>query len=227
MLRRIWSILVKLVKSLFESAPDPREREMVARNRHEGLLTRITDTRQRVQTVREQLEHATASSRRETVSLLDEARLLVETGDEGTARMVLYRRQAVLDRIRSLEGQLARIMREGQMLASVGDMLESEIAIRSAHHHVSDARYDAAVMRATVTEALAGVSDEFSDLLTELSAANERAEFMESRADALDELVEIGVLSSCAPLPQVGIEPHYEEVEALLEQMRGGEGQRS
>ena len=218
MLRRIWNMLLRLVKSLFASAPDPRESEKAARHGHEDLLARITDARGRVQAIQSQLEHALASSRREVGSLLDEARRLVEIGHEDTARLVLHRRQAALERIQALEGQLARVTLEDQALAGVGDRLESAIAVRSAHQQISAVRYDAAAVRATVTEALTGVSDEFSGLLAELSAASERAEYMESRADALDELVEIGVLSSDAPLTHLsGAESHSAEVEALLE----------
>ena len=221
MLRRIWNMLVRLVKSLFASAPDPRESEKAARRGHEDLQARITDARDRIQTIQSQLEHALASSRREVASLLDEARRLVETGREDAARVVLHRRQAVIDRVRVLDGQLARVTLEGQALASASDRLESTIVVRSAHQYVSAARYDAAAVRATVTEALTDVSDEFSGLLSELRQADERAEYMESRADALDELVEIGVLSSGVPTSQtVGVESHADEVETLLEEIR-------
>ena len=225
MLRRIWNMLVRLVRSLFASAPDPRESEKAARRGHEDLLARVTDARGRVQTIQEQLEHAVASSRGEVADLLDEARRLVEAGREDAARMVLHRRQATLDRIRILDGQLARVTLEDQALASASDRLESEIAVRSARQGVSAARYDAAEARAKVTEALTDVSEEFSDLLAELRDADERAEYMESRADALDELVEIGVLSSHIPLPQTaGEESYSEEVEMLLGQMRHSVG---
>ena len=218
MLRRILNMLLRLVKSLFASAPDPRESEKAARHGHEDLLARITDARGRVQTIQLQLEHALASSRQEVASLLNEARRLVEIGREDAARLVLHRRQAALERIQSLEGQLARVTLEDQALAGVGERLESAIAVRSTHQHISAVRYDAAAVRATVTEALTGVSEEFSGLLAELSAASERAEYMESRADALDELVEIGVLSSDASLTHLpGAESHSTEVEALLE----------
>ena len=221
MLRRIWNMLLRLVRSLFASAPDPRESEKAARHGHVDLLARITDARGRVQAIQSQLEHALASSRREVGSLLDEACRLVEIGREDAARLVLHRRQATLERIQSLEGQLARVTLEDQALAGVGDRLEGAIAVRSAQQHISAVRYDAAAVRATVTEALTGVSDEFSDLLAESITASERAEYMESRADALEELVEIGVLSSDAPLTHLsGAESHSAEVEALLERIR-------
>ena len=221
MLRRIWNALVKLVRSLFESAPDPRESERSARDSHQELLIRIAVARSRVQSIREQLEHGVAVSQREVESLLHEARYLVEGGRDDAARVVLHRRQAALHRVRVLDEQLTRVTLEDHALASASYKLESEMALRSARQGLSAARYDAAEARAKVTEALTEVSDEFSDLLAELRDADERAECMESRADALDELVEIGVLPSYLSLPQmVSMEPHCNEVEALLEGIR-------
>ena len=199
MFRRIWLIFVRLVKSLFAPAPDPRKSETAARQRHEDLLARIADARSRVQTIHAQLERRVTASRREAPRLLDEARRLVETGHEDAARVVLRRRQTALDRIRLLDELLARVIWEGQTLASVEDGLKGEIAVRSAHQDAAAARFDAAEARATVTEALTGVSDDFSGVAAELRLADERAEHMESRADALDELVEIGVLRAYSP----------------------------
>ena len=214
-------MLVDLVRSLFASAPDPRESERSARDSHQELLARIVDARSRVQTIHAQLEHAVASSNREVASLLEEARRLVETGHEDAARVVLHRRQVVIDRVLLLDTQLARVTLEDQALAGASDRLESEMAVRFARQGVSAARYDAAEARARITEVLTDVSDEFSDLLSELRAADERAEDMEVRADALDELVGIGVLSPQLSLPQlVSDESHSDEVETLLDQMK-------
>ena len=220
MLRRILNMLARLLRSLFASAPDPRESEK-ARNGHEDLLARISAARRRIRTVQGQLEHGVASSRREVAGLLDEARRLVEAGRDDAARVVLHRRQTALERLRLLDSQLARIVLEDHALVSARDRLEGEMALRSARQGVSAARFDAAEARAKVTEALTDVSDEFSDLLAELWAADERAESMEARADALDELVDVGVLSSFSTLPRLPDgEPHSEEVEAVIAQIR-------
>ena len=121
----------------------------------------------------------------------------------------------------SLDAQLARVTLEDQALANASERLESEIVIRSARQGLSAARYDAAEARARVTEALTDVSGEFSELLAELRDADERAECMEARADALDELVGIGVLSTHLPLPKVVTdESHCENVETLLAQIK-------
>ena len=163
-----------------------------------------------------------ASAQCEVDGLFAQARQLVEVGREDAARVVLHRRQTALDRVRVLDEQLARVTLEDQALASARDRLESEMAVHFARQGVSAARLDVAEARARVTEVLMDVSDEFSELLTELRDADERAECMEARADALDELVEVGVLSPAITLPQVlSVESHSGEVESLLEEMRG------
>ena len=168
------------------------------------------------------MEQGVESSQREVADLLGEARRLVEAGREDAARVVLHRRQTALERLRLLDRQLARIVLEDHALASAGDRLEGEVALQTARQGVTAARYDAAEARAKVTEALTDVSDEFSELVADLRDADERAEYMESRADALDELVEIGVLSSCNSMTVTAHEKSYgDEVETLLEQMRG------
>ena len=219
-------MLVELLRSLFASAPDPRESER-AQGGHEDLLARISAARGRIRTVQSQLERGVASSQREVADLLDEARRLVEAGRDDAARVVLHRRQTALERLRLLDSQLARIVLEDHALASAGDRLEGEMALRTARQGVSAARYDAAEARAKVTEALTDVSDEFSDLLAELCAADERAESMEARADALDELVDVGVLSLPVSSTQVlSAESSHDEVDTLLEkimqEVRGG-----
>ena len=214
-------MLVELVRSLFAPAPDPRESER-PRGRHENLLARISAARSRIRAVQGELEQGVESSQREVAGLLGEARRLVEAGRDDAARVVLHRRQTALERLRLLDRQLARIVLEDHTLASAGDRLEGEVALHTARQGVTAARYDAAEARAKVTEALTDVSEEFSELVAELRDADERAEYMESRADALDELVEIGVLSSCNSMTVAAHEESYgDEVEAMLERMRG------
>ncbi len=73
-----------------------------------------------------------------------------------------------------------------------------------------------------VAEALTDVSDDFSDLLAEVWASDERPENMEARADALDELVEVGVLTPATTMSQVlCVESHSGEVESLLGEIKG------
>ena len=172
-------MLVKMVKSLFASAPDPRDPSERPRR------TSSTEV---------------AQGRR---GLTKNGSLRFSSKVDASLRL-LHRRQAVLDRV----SWAARP-------PDTRDQLEERIGARSFA-----ARQNLAA--GSSGSLLTDVSGEFSDLLAELKDADERAEHMEARADALDELVGIGVLSPQLSLPQlVSDDSHSDEVESLLEKLRG------
>ena len=94
------------------------------------------------------------------------------------------------------------------------------------HKDVASARFDAAEARVTVSEALSGISDELIELPSTTGLTDERAEYMQARADAIDELVCLGVLSysDVGPVNGLRIEDGDldEEVEAVLRQIKSG-----
>ena len=220
MFPRILDTLSRLAGPLLKSAPDPREQNSPGRG-HEDLLLRITDARSRIQAVRTHLEDWHASATQEAADLLEEARRLVGADNEEAARVVLRRRASVFGRLTIMDEHLAQISEEDRILEDAGVRLESEITLRSVRYGISAARYDAAAARVTVTEVLSDISEEFSDVVEDLSVADERAADMEARADALDELVGLGVLMPAhlaTPYPQPDVDS--DEVERLLEQLR-------
>ena len=220
MIPRMSDMLSRLVKPLLDPAPDPREREGSGRE-HEELLSRISDARSRVQAVQPRLRSWRSSAGREAASLLEEARRLVEGDNEAAARVVLRRRLVTLDRVSVMDSHLAQIAEEDRILENASVRLESEVAVRAVRYGISVARYDAAEARVTVTEVLAEISEEFSGMVGELSAADERTEDMEARADALDELVEMGVLSAAVCIPGAASQgQRSNEVESLIDQLR-------
>ena len=225
MIRRILSIVKSWIKALFAPAEDPRERPPSGRRRQAELLGRVRDARERIEATRTQLEREMESGRREVPRLRDEARRLLHDDREDVARLVLRRGQAAVEHIRFLEDQIAQVDREAQTLAAIEDKLRTQIAAYSAHKDVATARFDAAEARVTVSEALSGISDELLDLPSTTGLTDERAEYMQARADAIDELVGLGVLRSSAGSvsgPESEDGDFVEEVEAVLRQIKKG-----
>ena len=103
-------------------------------------------------------------------------------------------------------------------------MLRTEVIASDAHKDVATARFDVAEARVTVSEALSGISDEFANVSQALQIADERTEYMQARADAIDELVGLGVLSSSAVRPVSGFQVEDgdldDEVEVVLEELK-------
>ena len=228
MIRRVLSILKSWIKALFAPAKDPREGPPSGRRRQADLLARVRDARVRIEATRTTLEREMESSRGETARLRDEARRLLHDDREDVARLVLRRRQAAVEHVRFLEEQIAYVDRDAQALAAAEYMLRTEVAASATHKDVATARFDAAEARVTVSEALSGISDELLDLPSTTGLTDERAEYMQARADAIDELEGLGVLSYSAVGPVNGsrIEDGDldEEVEMVLEELKCGMG---
>ena len=228
MIRRVLSILKSWIKALFAPAKDPREGPPSGRRRQANLLARVRDARERIEATRTTLEREMESSRGETARLRDEARRLLHDDREDVARLVLRRRQAAVEHVRFLEEQIAHVDRDAQALAAAEYMLRAEVIASDAHKDVATARFDVAEARVTVSEALSGISDEFANVSQALQVADERTEYMQARADAIDELVGLGVLSYSAVGPVNGsrIEDGDldEEVEMALRQIKSGAG---
>ena len=228
MIRRILTILRSWVKVLFASANDPREGLSSGRKGQGELLARVRDARERIETTRANLEREMEYSRGEIPRLREDARRLLQDDREDVARLVLRRRQAAVEHVRFLEEQIAHVDRDAQALAAAEYMLRTEVAASAAHKDVATARFDAAEARVTVSEALSGISDELLDLPSTTGLTDERAEYMQARADAIDELEGLGVLSYSAVGPVNGsrIEDGDldEEVEMVLEELKCGMG---
>ena len=226
MIRRILSLLRSLIDALFAPAEDPREGSSTGRRRQAELLGRVRDAKASIEATRTTLEREMEPSREEIKRLRDEARRLLRDDREDVARLVLRRRQAAVEHIRFLEEQIAQIDREAQTLAAIEDKLRTQIAAYSVHKDVASARFDAAEARVTVSEVLSGISDELIELPSTTGLTDERAEYMQARADAIDELVCLGVLSysDVGPVNGLRIEDGDldEEVEAALRQIKSG-----
>ena len=226
MIRRVLSILKSWIKALFAPAKDPREGPPSGRRRQADLLARVRDARVRIEATRTTLQREMESCRGETARLRDEARRLLHDDREDVARIVLRRRQAVVEHVRFLEEQASHVEREAQTLASVEYMLRTEVAASAAHKDVAEARLRAAEARARVGEALSGISDDLFSDSEGLQSADERTEYMLARADAIDELVALGVLPSSATWPvrgfQSGDGDSDDDVEAELKELKCG-----
>ena len=222
MIRRVLS----WIDALFAPAKDPREGPPSAWRRREELAARVLNARERIETARTELEHGMESGRGRISGLKDEARRLLQDGREDVARFVLRRRQAEIEHLRFLEEQVAHVDKDAQTLAVVEHKLRTEVAAFAVHQDAAAARFDAAEARVRVIEALSGMSDEFASVSESLEAADVRAEYMRARADAIDELVGLGVISYSGVGPVNGFQVEDgdldEEVETALRQIKRG-----
>ena len=195
-LRRLKLNLKVWLHTLLEPAQDPRRIFAYAYQRHQELLDKVHHARLNISNARDQLETMAVDARTRLNELQDQARQALLAGREEKARLAIQVRQATDMRLRALEDELGRMDSEDRALSIVGHRLETQIDAFFARQEVLKARYDTAEAQVRIQEALGGISEELPNLGTALEQAEQQAEYMQARVVAINELIELGVLST-------------------------------
>jgi phage shock protein A len=183
--------LGRLLRAFLESAPDPRGTVSEARSLQPELLGGVRDALETVAAARDQLAARAEQLRERLASLEGEAREALAGGAGDVARRLLVRRQLVASELELLQRQLAATSDEAERLGIVEQRLTARIDVLTTRRQLLEARQDAAAIQIRVSEALAGLSDEVGGVDDLPAAAERRAEELEARAAALDELLDL------------------------------------
>jgi phage shock protein A len=130
--------------------------------------------------------------------LEEKARQALQADRDDLARLALQRRQAYVKEIAALERQIQETQGEEERLQIVRHQLEAQIETMQTRQQVLNARYSAAEAQVRLNESLSGVAEQFSDLGLSLEEAEQQAERMQARAEAVQDLLEAGVLEAPA-----------------------------
>jgi len=195
-LRRLKMNLKVWLHTLLEPAQDPRKIFAYAYQRHQELLDKVHHARLNISSARDQLETMSVDARNRLGELQDQARQALLAGREEKARLAIQVHQATELRLRALEEELGRLDSEDKSLSIVGHRLETQIDAFFTRQEVLKARYDAAEAQVRIQEAMGGISEELPNLGAALEQAEQQTEYMQSRVVAINELIELGVLST-------------------------------
>ena len=110
--------------------------------------------------------------------------------------MALKRRHTYAKEIEILNRQILATQNEEERLQLMKHQLETQIESIQARQQVLSARFNAAEAQVRLNESLSGVAEQFSDLGLSLEEAEKQAEQMQARAEAINDLLEVGVLES-------------------------------
>jgi phage shock protein A len=183
--------LGRLLRAFLEPAPDPRGTASAAGSPQPDLLGGVRDALETVTAARDQLTARTEQLRERLASLEAEAREALAGGAGDVARRLLARRQLVASELELLQRQLAATSDEAERLGIVEQRLMARIDVLTTRRQLLEARQDAAAIQIRVSEALAGLSDEVGGVDDLTATAERRAEELEARAAALEELLDL------------------------------------
>ena len=149
-------------------------------------------------------EVATAKKRIELqkTKLLDNARTLDEQARraldgnrEDLAKLALERKNANMLRLQSLDKQITEIKIEKEKLEQTEKRLSSKVEEFKSRKEIIKAQYSAAETQVRIKESVTGISEEMADVGIAMSQAEDKTEKMKAKSQALDDMMDSGVLT--------------------------------
>lgn len=195
-LSRFANVLKKSMDTLLAPAEDPRQTFARPQDRQQDLLARVQKALAENVAFRQQLQARVAQLRANLSGFEAQAQRALRAQQEDLARLALQRRQMALMEAQALEVQAREAEAEEHRLALVEQKLTTQIEALRARQAVVAARYTAAEAQVQMHEAFHHLSDDLSDVGATLDEAEHKAEAMQARAAALDQLAGGGELVS-------------------------------
>jgi phage shock protein A len=179
---------------VFAAAEDPRAEADAMYRQQVELLDRLHTALGEVTDSRAQLERQGERLAESLPKLRQVARRALELGQEDVARLALQRRRAAALELRRIEEQTGLIAVEEHQLLLAEQRLLGRVGEFRTRQEIAAARYTAAEAQVRIGEALAGVSDQLTDLGRAMQETEERTDAMQARASAIEALSQAGAL---------------------------------
>ena len=194
LLNRCAKLFKQGVDIFLAPAEDPRQNFPTPQGHQRNLLQQVENALIENRTISNQLEDRKTVLESRLNILEKKARQALQANREDLARLALQRRQAYVREIEFLNQQFQETQGEEQRLQLVKHQLEIQIEAMRARQQVISARYSTAEAQVRLNESLSGAAESFTDLGLSLEEAQQQAEHMQARAEAVNDLMEAGVL---------------------------------
>ena len=123
-----------------------------------------------------------------------QAKAALAQGKEDLAREALSRKAAAQSQIDSMEPQRQQLGEEQQKLEHTLAALQDRVNKFRTQKEVLKAQYSAAQAQSAIGETAAGISQTFGDTGADIQRAQDKIANMQAHAEAVDELLQSGVL---------------------------------
>ncbi len=126
--------------------------------------------------------------------LQTQAMQAMQQNREDLARMALQRKEALAAQVEAYKQQLEQLAAQHQKIEMLVRQAEQRIETFGVQKNMVEAQYQAAQASVHINEVATGLSKESSDMNLAMQRAQEKVLQMQSRADAIDALLDSGSL---------------------------------
>jgi len=194
MLSRMSTIVKSKMNRILDSAEDPNETLDFAYEKQlemlRGVKRGVVDMVAAKRCIQQQASTVQANVER----LGEQAGQALNAGREDLARLALQRKQAAMIELQGLDEQIAGMELEQEKLTAAEQRLSAKVTAFRTKKEIIKAQYTAAQAQVRIGSALSGLSEEMGDVSLAVERAETKTENLRSRAGAIDELAQLGVL---------------------------------
>ena len=192
---RISSVVKQKVNALLDKYEDPREALDYSYQKQLEMLINLRRSIAEVVTSKKRLDMQKLKLMDNIKTLDEQARRAVDAGREDLARLALERKNANLVQVQDLTKQIAEMETEQAKLEQTERQTATKVEEFKSKKEVIKAQYSAAQASVKVKESVTGISEQMTDVGMAMSRAEDKTEKMRAKSQALDEMIDSGVLT--------------------------------
>ncbi len=195
----IWNRLTTIFRAkankALDAAEDPRETLDYSYERQLDLLRDVKRGIVEVTAAKRRLQMQAATQRKDLDKLDVQAKQALSLGREDLARAALERKQLAASQLASFDPQIEQLENEQRRLSEAESRLSAKIEAFRTRKEMIKAQYTAAKAQVRIGEAVTGLSEEMADVGYSIQRAEDKTAQLQSRGDAIGELIDQGVLT--------------------------------
>ena len=132
----------------------------------------------------------------DNIHTLDEqSQRAIDANRDDLARQALERKNANMLQLQTLDKQITDMKSEQQKLEDTERRLSAKVEEFNSKKEVIKAQYSAAEAQVRIKESVTGISEEMTDVGIAMNRAEDKTEKMKAKSQALDEMIDSGVLT--------------------------------
>ncbi len=193
-LARLKALFEVKANQTLEGREDPRANLDYSLTRLQTQLRQISDSLVEVSTARRSLEAQRAQTQKTIDKTEEQALQAVRVEREDLAARALERKAAAQEQLERLNNSIASLDARVESLKTSQADLRQKIELFQARKEELKALYDSSRAQLKVKEAASGISKDLADAAHAIQRAETRIQAMQSRVDAIDELIATGAL---------------------------------
>ncbi|GMR09877.1 MAG: PspA/IM30 family protein [Anaerolineae bacterium] len=191
---RLKAVFGAKANQAIEGMEDPRASLDYSLTRLQASLRQISDSLVEVSTARRSLEAQRGQAQKAIDKSEEQARQAMRVGREDLATRALERKAVTQERLNGLNDSIASLDAQVESLKTSQANMRQKIELFQARKEELKALYDSSRAQLQVKEAASGISKDLADAGHAIERAESRIQTMQSRVEAIDDLIASGAL---------------------------------